>query len=92
MLPHLLPLESGLEEVLSEAARLAQEQEPLTLQGEDHQVTTASWALCPPIPRSHICCNGGGSGGNFGWSPEPRHSWRGPGEGAEALWFGNVSL
>lgn len=67
MLPHLLSLESGLEEVLSEEARQSWlAQEPLTLQGEDHQVTTASWALRPPIPRSHIWCNGGGSGGNFG--------------------------
>lgn len=91
MLPHLLlPLGSGVEEVLSEETRLAQK--PLTLQGEDHQVTTANWALRPPIPRSHIWRNGGGSGGNFGWSPEPRPSWRGPREGAEALWFGNVSL
>lgn len=34
-------------------------QKALTLQGEDHQVTTASWAPCLPLPRSHIWCNGG---------------------------------
>lgn len=55
-------------------------------------MTTASWALRPPSPRSHIWRNGGGSGGNFGWSPEPRQSWRGPREGAEAFPFGNVFL
>lgn len=39
--PQPLPLESGLEEVLSEEAwQLAQNL--LTRQGEDHQVTTAS--------------------------------------------------
>lgn len=45
-------LESGLEEVLSEVWQLAQIS--LTPQGEDHQVTTASWALSPPFPCSHI--------------------------------------
>lgn len=38
-------------------------QNTLTLQGKDHQVTTASWALCPPLPRSHIWCNGRGGRG-----------------------------
>lgn len=71
MLPHLLlPLESGLEEVLSEEARLAQE--PLTLQGEDHQVTTANWALRPPIPRSHIWRNGGGKWGELWLVPRAK--------------------
>lgn len=65
--PQPLPLESGLEEVLSEEAwQLAQN--PLTRQGEDHQVTTASWGPCSPLPRSHIWHNSGGGSG----PPEPR--------------------
>lgn len=49
----------------------------LILQGEDHQVTTASWALRPPIPRSHIWRNGGGSGGELWLVPRAKAVMKG---------------
>jgi hypothetical protein len=46
-------------------------QKALTMQTEDHRVTTASWALCLPLPpQPHLAQWWGRQGGL--WSPEPR--------------------
>lgn len=65
-------------------------QNVLTLQGEDHRVTAASWALRPPLPRGHIWRNGGGDRGAS--VPRAKAAVEGPTEGAGALWFGSASL
>lgn len=38
-------------------------QNTLAVQGEDHRVTAASWALCSPFPSSHSWRNGEGGRG-----------------------------
>lgn len=55
-------------------------QNTLTLQGEDHRVTTASWALRPHPPlQPHLVQWWGKQGGVP--SPELRQPWRGPRRG-----------